>query len=204
AGRTYSIAIDVRHSRDIRNAVHDVRINLAGPIARNLIDELLTVSERTSRVGGKHYIARSSEKRGVPSVAPRIVPRALRPAVNQHDQRPLFACGEIGRFGDESVHPGSARAVPRDFFGRLQIQLRQLSVVRLRELSESRAGGAGFVDIDGTSEALPGEHQSAAVGAHLNVVIEPIVDQPLDWTAGNRQLINRLPSVIQSEEVDLL
>ena len=79
-------------------ALHQVFVDLAGPVLADLVGELLAVAGRAAGVDRDHGIARSGEHLIIPPPVPFVVPGALRAAVDQEDDG-------IGLLGVEPGRP---------------------------------------------------------------------------------------------------
>ena len=96
ARRADAIAIDERVApQHIGDAVHQIDVDLATPVATDLIYKLLTITSRATRVRRKHNVTRVRKHLRVPAIAPVVVPRALWSTVNQHHERILLTRIEI-------------------------------------------------------------------------------------------------------------
>ena len=80
---TDAIAIDKRHRCQLVDPVHDVHVRLPAPIAGNLLDELLSVAGRASRIRHEDHVAARGEHLWIPAIGPRVRPVALWAAVNE-------------------------------------------------------------------------------------------------------------------------
>ena len=70
-------------------------ITLPPQSLRDLVDELLAEPGRAARVGRRDDPPLRRPERRVPAVRPRVVPRALRTAVDQEDDRILLRLDRI-------------------------------------------------------------------------------------------------------------
>src|SRR5688572_7183633 len=85
SGCAHAITVDeLVATNHFCHAVHQIDVNLAAPIPADLIDKLLSVAGRASRVRCEHYIAGVGPDFRIPTITPAIVPCALRPAMNQN------------------------------------------------------------------------------------------------------------------------
>src|ERR1044072_6349439 len=122
-GRADAVTIEERiMTQHIGDAVHDVDVSLAAPIAANLIHKLLSVSGRAARVRRKHDVARVRKHFRVPAITPAIVPRALRTAMDQNQKRIFLVCVEVVRLHDIAVNLVAHRSRPLHIFRWFQIR----------------------------------------------------------------------------------
>src|SRR5258705_5072762 len=69
-------------AKNIRDAIHDVCIGFAAPVAADLIYKLLPVTGRTARVRREDYVTSIGKQLRIPAISPIIIPRALRSTVD--------------------------------------------------------------------------------------------------------------------------
>src|SRR6266542_1861707 len=71
-----AVLIDPRLLVEPVQALHEVVVALAAPVAADLIDVLLAEAGRAARIGQSHDVALGCPKLWVPAVTPTILPRA--------------------------------------------------------------------------------------------------------------------------------
>src|SRR5207244_4897594 len=81
AGDAESVAVDERLLRDRVEDRGEVLHDLAAPVLRDLVHELLPEAGRAARVRADDDPALGGPERRVPAVRPAVLPRALRAAV---------------------------------------------------------------------------------------------------------------------------
>src|SRR5947199_10509278 len=91
AGSPDPISINVGKRGGHRDAVADIRKNFAAPVAGDFGDKPLAIAGRATRVRHEGDVSGVSEYLRVPTIAPVIVPSALRSDVNQNQQRKFSA-----------------------------------------------------------------------------------------------------------------
>src|SRR5260370_28015001 len=83
-------------------ALHQIVVNLAAPIVSDVINELLAISRRTSRIDHHRYVTWRSEELFVPAIAPIIGPGSLRAAVHEHKKEVFFGCIKVSRLDQQA------------------------------------------------------------------------------------------------------
>src|SRR4030095_11687494 len=109
-----TLRIDVWELHDsIENGSH-VRHYFPAPVLRNLIDELLTKTNRTAGVWRSHDPSLRRPQGGVPSIRPAVLPGALRAAVYEKDSGIPARSIEVWRFEQPILNRRPATAGHRD------------------------------------------------------------------------------------------
>jgi hypothetical protein len=117
AGGAGAALLDEGLLLDRVDELHQVLVDLASPVSGDIVDEGLAVAGRAARVGQRDQMAARREQRRVPAVRPRVLPRALRSAVDQHDQGVLALGIEPGRPVEEAVHARARGALGLEVLG---------------------------------------------------------------------------------------
>src|SRR5437899_1572389 len=89
------------NKRKFRNRIEDgteVHHRLTAPILRDFIHELLTETERASRIRCRYHPASCRPQRWIPAVGPAVSPVSLRSAVDKKYGGIFLRSIEIGRF----------------------------------------------------------------------------------------------------------
>ena len=81
-----------------------ILIAFAAPVARYFVDVFLAKAGAAARIGQRDDIPLGGPERRVPAIAPAIFPGALRPAVDQVNERPFFAGVKAGGLQDPHLH----------------------------------------------------------------------------------------------------
>ena len=156
----------------------DVGHHLAAPVLRDLVDELLAEAGRAARVRRGDDPALRRPQRRIPSGRPRVLPRALRPAVDQEDHRVLLRGIEVRRLdqpGTASVAPAPPVTVRLSGAGTRRpsarlVLVRQRLARRCRRARCGRAPAARVIDVfENTTKSRPGLQRGdrAALGHEL-------------------------------------
>src|SRR5207253_3099183 len=103
-------------------AGHEVLVALAAPVAADLLDVLLAEAGAAARVGQGDDVALRRPQFGTPAVAPAVLPRPLRPAVDEINERPFLLRVETGRLEDPHLHRRAAGPLDGDGLGARQVQ----------------------------------------------------------------------------------
>src|SRR5260370_40709971 len=106
-------------------ALHQIVVNLAAPIVSDVINELLAISRRTSRIDHHRYVTWRSEELFVPAIAPIIGPGSLRAAVHEHKQWIFFGCIKVRRLDEEAFHTRAIGTLEPEWLGRMRLPLRE-------------------------------------------------------------------------------
>ena len=93
AGRRHPIDPGTDRSSRRGRALVEVFVDPAGPVAADLVGELLAVAGRAPRVDRHDGVAWRGEQSVVPAVMPLVVPGPLRAAVDQEDDRVFLRSG---------------------------------------------------------------------------------------------------------------
>ena len=83
----------------LRHGVEDgveIDHDFAAPVLRDLVDEFLPEAGRAARIRRRHDPALRRPELRVPARGPRVLPRALRPAVDEEHRRVLLRGIEVG------------------------------------------------------------------------------------------------------------
>ncbi len=102
---------------------------------RNRVREPLAVAGRAVEVDRGHHVSPRREHRVVPARPPGVGPGALRPAVNQIDERIPPGGIEAGRLEQPPEDGVSERAHEAELVERPEIERLQRRVVVMRELA---------------------------------------------------------------------
>src|SRR5882672_3583193 len=150
AGRANAILVDELIALNkIRGAVHDVDVSFATPVTADLVYKSLTIPGRAARVRAKYDVAVVSEHLLVPTIAPVVVPGALRATVNQNNERILFVRVEVGRFDYETMNPFAERAGPFCVLGFSQTERRHQLAVHAGQCYPTAGVNVGAIDFGG-------------------------------------------------------
>src|SRR5260370_11950448 len=102
-------------------ALHQIVVNLAAPIVSDVINELLAISRRTSRIDHLRYVTWRSEELFVPAIAPIIGPGSLRAAVHEHKQWIFFGCIKVRRLDEEAFDTRAFGTLEPEWLGRIHL-----------------------------------------------------------------------------------
>src|SRR5260370_6746691 len=100
-------------------ALHQIVVNLAAPIVSDVINELLAISRRTSRIDHHRYVTWRSEELFVPAIAPIIGPGSLRAAVHEHKQWIFFGCIKVRRLDEEAFDTRAFGTLEPEWLGKV-------------------------------------------------------------------------------------
>src|SRR5215510_14906355 len=148
-----TLRIDVWELRDgIENSGH-VRHYFPAPVLRNLIDELLAKTSRTTGVWRSHDPSLRRPQGGVPSIRPAVLPGALRAAVNKKDSGISARSIEVWRFEQPILN---RRAGSPDH--RQRIVLRRTGLIKpcgilIGKLLRTTALNGNAIEISGSRHA---------------------------------------------------
>ena len=79
-------------------ALEDVLVAPPAPVGVDVVDELLAETGGAAGIGHEDDVARIREDLGVPAEAPAVLPRPLRPAVDEDEQWVLLRGVEVAGF----------------------------------------------------------------------------------------------------------
>ena len=114
-----------------------------------------------------HHVSARREQRVVPARPPVIGPRALRPAVDQVDERIPLRGVEAGWLEQPPEDRVSERAHEAELVERAEIERLERRIVVMRELP------AGDPNLVGLGVALVQVHEPPTVRHHLRVRVDP-------------------------------
>src|SRR6266436_894075 len=161
ACRTHAGRIEPAVARERRiQAVHEVRVGLSTPVSRNLVGELLSVTERTTRIDRNDSKSRRSEELEIPAAVPLIQPLALWSAVNKEENGKLLARLVLRWSYDQSLHAVTLGTLEPEVFDRIQLELGEKRVVLVGEMPN-------------TAEARWSDRREIHFGGTLGRVLQP-------------------------------
>src|SRR5260370_42036272 len=99
-------------------ALHQIVVNLAAPIVSDVINELLAISRRTSRIDHHRYVTWRSEELFIPAIAPIIGPGSLWAAVDEQKQWIFFGCIKVRRLDEEAFDTRAFGTLEPEWLGR--------------------------------------------------------------------------------------
>src|SRR5260370_7922251 len=102
-------------------ALHQIVVNLAAPIVSDVINELLAISRRTSRIDHHRYVTWRSEELFVPAIAPIIGPGSLWAAVDEQKQWIFFGCIKVRRLDEEAFDTRAFGTLEPVWLGRVHL-----------------------------------------------------------------------------------
>jgi hypothetical protein len=115
-------------------ALHQIGEGLAAPVAVDAVDDGLPVARRAAGIDHHHDVAVGGKQLGVPAIAPRVAPVALRPAVDEELERIFFGGIEAGRANEKAFELGTILGGEPEAFHLGQVELGEEGVVEVSDL----------------------------------------------------------------------